>query len=335
MAITITGAMNTTAGDITKAHANLLPTHLLMCNVCYKAALRLAAMPKSHPLYHQVRYAAKTYVQKHKSPLHQLFYTAGVDPTDDPIKQITPTQRKLHYRPSFNTHMAESREEACDLAIQQDDRLPIKVYCDGSGYEGGIGAAAVLYKGDRVHKTLRYYLGASEDHMVYEAEIVGVMLAFHLLTELATTTVFGNLPLLIGLDNQATIQALGNQRAHPGAYLLDQVHGLAERTQSRQDTLRKARTRRNKGQREENVRKARTRGVCDVEIRWVPGHEGFAPNEKADKEAKKAAQKHTSRKERLPTYLRCGPLPASIAARKQKQLKRLKLQWQKDWKQLK
>ena len=34
-----------------------------------------------------------------------------------------------------------------------------KVYSDGSGFEGGIGASAVLYKGPNVVKMLRYYLG--------------------------------------------------------------------------------------------------------------------------------------------------------------------------------
>jgi hypothetical protein len=33
-----------------------------------------------------------------------------------------------------------------------------KIYSDGSGYEGGISASAVLYKGDNAIKTLRYYL---------------------------------------------------------------------------------------------------------------------------------------------------------------------------------
>jgi len=46
----------------------------------------------------------------------------------------------------------------------------IRVYSDGSGIEGMIGAAAVLYRGGRMKRVLRYQLGTDEEHTVYEGE---------------------------------------------------------------------------------------------------------------------------------------------------------------------
>ena len=59
-----------------------------------------------------------------------------------------------------------------------------KIYSDGSGYEGGIGASVVLYKGENVVKVLRHYLGSDKCHTVYEAEGVGVAMGLHLLNGL-------------------------------------------------------------------------------------------------------------------------------------------------------
>jgi len=52
------------------------------------------------------------------------------------------------------------------------------------GIEGGIGALAVLYKGENVVKVLRHYLGSDKCHTVYEAEGVGVAMGLHLLNGL-------------------------------------------------------------------------------------------------------------------------------------------------------
>ena len=56
-----------------------------------------------------------------------------------------------------------------------------KVYCNGSGYEGGTGAAVRLYKGNRIIKTLQYHAGSTMEHMVYETKLIGLLLTLHLL----------------------------------------------------------------------------------------------------------------------------------------------------------
>ncbi|CAG8677706.1 1347_t:CDS:2, partial [Acaulospora colombiana] len=60
-AITITGAMRTTAGDALEAHADLYPIDILLTHVCYQAAARLATLPPTHPLH--------PYVKKKSTPI--------------------------------------------------------------------------------------------------------------------------------------------------------------------------------------------------------------------------------------------------------------------------
>ena len=70
-----------------------------------------------------------------------------------------------------------------------------KVYCDGSSFEGGVGAAALLYKNNRLIKISKAHLGTSSEHTVYKAKLVGILLVHNLLTllkcQLSGTTMIG------------------------------------------------------------------------------------------------------------------------------------------------
>ena len=72
---------------------------------------------------------------------------------------------------------------------------PVRVYSDGSGFKGGIGASALPYINEQLVKVLRAHLGSSLEHTVYEAEGVGLLMGLHLLNglscELTQTTVLG------------------------------------------------------------------------------------------------------------------------------------------------
>ena len=101
-------------------------------------------------------------------------------------------------------------------------------------------------------------------------------------------------PTILGADSQAVLRALDNQRSHPGQYILDSIHNAAESLHKRQDrTINQAE--REAAITDGNGWKGRPKGVIDLHIHWVPGHMDFAPNEKADEEAKKAAQGDSSR----------------------------------------
>jgi ribonuclease HI len=138
-----------------------------------------------------------------------------------------------------------------------------------------LGGAAVLYVNQVEQASLCYHLGPSDKHTVYEGELVGLSLAVHLLTSLRFQITSY---VIIGTDNQATIQALNNQRPHPGHYILDHIHDTMEPLNSKQASLRHlGRT------------NLPTKGVVDLQIHWTPGHEKFAPNKHADELAKQAS----------------------------------------------
>lgn len=202
----ISGAISTTAGDILEIHANLLPIELLFHKVLYRAATRLCTLPDSNPMHAIARRTAAKFVKKHQSPLHYLFYTTRLKPND--TKTITPTRRRPTYRPAFDTLICPGQDSALDRANKANASISTRIYCDRSGYKGGIGASAVLYNGNVLKKSLCYYLGKDTAHTVYEAEAVGIIMGLHLLTKLnreITQT------CLIGSDSQAAIRALNNQ----------------------------------------------------------------------------------------------------------------------------
>ncbi|OCH83694.1 hypothetical protein OBBRIDRAFT_742824, partial [Obba rivulosa] len=56
--IMVSGAMRTTATDILSAHCDILPFPLLIDKLCQRSAVRLCALPQSHPLAKHVARAA-------------------------------------------------------------------------------------------------------------------------------------------------------------------------------------------------------------------------------------------------------------------------------------
>ncbi|KAF5374596.1 hypothetical protein D9615_008913 [Tricholomella constricta] len=106
----VTGSLSTTAGDVLDVHTNLLPVDLLYHKILQRAAVRLASLPDSHPLHGPVRNAAQRYVKRHRSPLHNLFFTTGVDPRT--VETVLPTRRRPNYAPSFSTHIEDDKASA-------------------------------------------------------------------------------------------------------------------------------------------------------------------------------------------------------------------------------
>ena len=59
----------------------------------------------------------------------------------------------------------------------------IRVYTDGSGIKGQIGAAAVLYWDGVLKRTRRLRLGSMKHHIVYEGEGIGLLFGLELIRE--------------------------------------------------------------------------------------------------------------------------------------------------------
>jgi hypothetical protein len=71
-------------------------------------------------------------------------------------------------------------KEALVIANREGKEI-IKVYSDGSAQEGKVGAAAVLYCPGKETRSLHYHLGSVEHHIVFEAELVGLLLGLQLI----------------------------------------------------------------------------------------------------------------------------------------------------------
>lgn len=299
-ATAITGALRTTATDVLEAHANLLPIPLLLQNTCHRAIVRIAAHPITHPLYTPIRRAASRFVRSHRTSLHRLTRQYRIKPAE--IESLIPDRRSPTSSNSYQTHIATSKPQAIQDHNANTDS--IQVYSDGSGHQGQIGAAAILFRAGRTPRKLLFHLGTDEEHTVFEAEAVGLALA----AELIATEEDITYPASIFVDNQAVIQAGESFYSNPGSYLID-------RFRERLNML------------------ARGGNNFQVTLRWLPGHSDIHGNEEADKQAKRAAEgrHNNSPAATLPDFLRYNTLPLSISALQQAHHKTTAERWKRLW----
>ena len=291
----------------------------------------MALTPSYHPLYKPTQQTLRRTAKRHSSPLHVLFRTTGIKPRT--YETILPARRRRDYEMLADVHIEGDRTKAIDDAKAFRG---LAAYTDGSGLEGKIGAAATLTLFGTELSTLRYQLGRETDHTVYEAEIVAVILALHILLQVERRL----RRITIGVDNQAVLLGLRNQKSKPGHYLLDKVHDALEDFQVKQARIR--------GQTVEGYRMGqgqmrleggshgwkewKLKRWCKVEFVWIPGHEGVEGNEAADKEAKLAAEMGSSPGKRLPVFIRRKELPISVSATRQTLRSDIKKRWKTEWK---
>jgi hypothetical protein len=175
--LSITGAMRSMATDALDAHAGIPPAAILLNYICKQNTICMCTIPAPHPLHDIVK---REYLKAHQRPTHAspirlLLRSYKLNPNK--IEKIGVRHRSLNYRRPFTTLISETREDSMEL--EKSNRAPIQIYSDGSGYEGGAGAAAVMYKGESAQPShiLRYHLGHLKDHSTYEMEIIGLILA--------------------------------------------------------------------------------------------------------------------------------------------------------------
>jgi ribonuclease HI len=188
-----------------------------------------------------------------------------------------------------------------DTSKREDKSAPekVRIYTDSSAHNGKVGTAAILYQPGKPKCTLHYHLRTVEEHTVYKAELVGLLLGLQLVkTEQAGRTSF-----TIGADNQVVVKAVLTELTHPGQYLAADFLSTAAQ-----------------------IRKKRGTKSYSLTLRWTAGHTGIQGNEEADIEAKRAAEGHSSIAQLLPRILR-RTLAVSTSAVKQKHSSVAKSEW--------
>jgi ribonuclease HI len=295
-AIMITGAMKTTATDILEVMANLLPFNLLIDKHRQRAATHLATLPATHPLHKPVANAANKLVKRHPTPLHDLMHRYDIKPQT--IETIKAVHFNTRWKPMIKTKVANSIDGA--ITDAEHDDPDVKVFTDGSGMDGKISAAAILYRNGRMKTKLRYRLGSQRHHTVYEGEGVGAILGTKLISK-----EWGIRSAIIYIDNQASITATQLTKPSSGHYIFDALHENIE-------TLRKKHP-----------------GI-QITAQWIPGHKGVEGNERADEQAKKAITEGSSDTRDLPKILK-KTLPHSKSAMKWAYGEKLKRNAQKAW----
>jgi len=202
----------------------------------------------------------------------------------------------------FSVSIPTSKE----VSIAEDRNAPdtVKIYSDGSAQEGKVGAAAVLIFPDKPNHVLHFHLGSESEHTVPEAELVGILLALHLIkSERNKNTSFA-----IGSDNQAGLEAFQTSLKNP-------AHNIAREILWQGNMLRK-----------------NSRGKkFNLTLRWTAGHVGIPGNELADAEAKRAAGSLSSDKSILPKFLRCS-LTLNPTALQRRRNAEIKQRWKIKWK---
>jgi len=99
------------------------------------------------------------------------------------------------------------------------DPKNVAVYSDGSGYEGHIGASAVL-PADNTRRLAA--MGNAEVSTVYAAELQGILMALQLAEPKAHYHMLKT-PIHVFTDNQAAIKATAEPGRQSGQYILRRI----------------------------------------------------------------------------------------------------------------
>lgn len=232
------------------------------------------------------------------------------------MEKIVPFTRPPSHNPPWKTVIHDSKDETVNWL--KESKAKWTVFSDGSAKEEGVGAAAVLYKDGVTSeaRTLRFKLGPIRRHGIYEAEIIGTILAVHLLSK---EKVKRGDEVVILADNQSAISASRRIHKRSGQHLSEAFHS---------DAL--------------NLNFIKTkhlgRPIGNLTIAWIAGHSGVGGNERADAEANKAAEGKTSPLHKLPPSLtdillepKKKEIQHSLSMVNAHYKKKMKTEWNERW----
>ncbi|PPR07816.1 hypothetical protein CVT24_002896 [Panaeolus cyanescens] len=305
VAVLIVGGMRSSPNDVAMVHANLDPAKIIVEREYAKAAIRMATLPKTHPLNSHVLRAAKRYVQRYPSPLHHLMNTFDI-PVES-MEKIAPHVRMGWDPGRVTVKVEEDREEAVRMEARRENRTQ-DLYTDGSLTEKGVAGAAVWMRRGRERDRRARRIGEADENTVYEAELMGLVLGM----DIALANGFSG-TIHIGLDNQAVLTTIRTRKARFAQHLWKKLESRVKNY-----------LRRNRDN--------------NVELRWVPGHEGVEGNERADEAARGAAETERGEGgsdgeggEEAESWEEEEEIPMSRAAMRQKLMKRVTEKRRDEW----
>src|SRR5579859_3577927 len=228
---------------------------------------RLQTLPAKHPtktwLRKAVRYWTTTNSTRFNSNL-EYFVKKYPQYVTETMEEIHPYINPPWWSLSNTTiHIAnapkdEAKKEHEDFLEENNDPNTLHVYTDGSGIAKHIGAAA---HSPTIPATAHQYLGNADTANVYAAELTAIHLGINMGEKYAEQ--FNK--CYIHVDNQSSIRAISKPKQQSGQYIVRKILQDLDALQHRRPNL-------------------------EFKIKWVPGHMDIAGNDKADEEAKKAAQ---------------------------------------------
>jgi len=213
--LAITGSLRTTPTDLLDVHTGVLPMDLALSQACHRAAVRMRMLPVTHPLHQMIEQARRSSPRKHLSPVDSLLARFNLKKVK--METIVPAIENLHQVLRYKTSIPTTRETS--IKEEDLDKSDFKVFSDSSGQEGGVGAAAVIYRRGSSQPLghLKAFLGPLTRHNTYEGEAVGGLLGCHLI-QITLGTSFKTVSLYI--DNQALIKAMPRPGASSGQHLV-------------------------------------------------------------------------------------------------------------------
>lgn len=114
-------------------------------------------------------------------PLHTLFAVLRLKP--DKMEKIDIVRRDPYWASALKVEITPDKVTALFDGLV--DQAKIRIYSGGSGLEGRIGAAAVMYwqkeDGEVVLTSLQKFLGSEEEQTVYIGEQAGELMALELI----------------------------------------------------------------------------------------------------------------------------------------------------------
>ncbi|KLO09435.1 hypothetical protein SCHPADRAFT_794484, partial [Schizopora paradoxa] len=138
----ITGGLRSTAQDTLDYHAFLPPTHLRLAQSLHKQTVRLCSLPPQHPL-HAITHRSQRIPRFHRSPVHYLFL--AFPELKGKVEVITPRPVGTPAIGALTFTVPSNRDAARKSVLEIVRAGGHCIFSDGSGFDGGVGSAAVAY----------------------------------------------------------------------------------------------------------------------------------------------------------------------------------------------